>query len=90
MAYDCYAAERSLALLVNCYRDKNQNKQKTSREDDSNSQIPDSKKPAQCAGFLVFGALDRIRTCDRSVRSRVLYPAELRVQVVFGRPDHPG
>ena len=79
MAYDCCAAERSLALLVNCY--KNQNKQKTSRQDDSNSQIPDSKKPAQGAGFLVFGALDRIRTCDRSVRSRVLYPAELRVHL---------
>ena len=30
---------------------------------------------------LLNGALDRIRTCDRSVRSRVLYPAELRVQV---------
>ncbi|CAI8847699.1 hypothetical protein EMIT0P100_210023 [Pseudomonas sp. IT-P100] len=47
------------------------------------SQIPDGKKPALNAGFLVFGALDRIRTCDRSVRSRVLYPAELRVQFVF-------
>ena len=43
--------------------------------------MTDSKKPALKAGFLVFGALDRIRTCDRSVRSRVLYPAELRVQV---------
>ena len=52
------------------------------------TQIPDSKKPASDAGFLVFGALDRIRTCDRSVRSRVLYPAELRVQVVFVKPDH--
>ncbi|CAI8988098.1 hypothetical protein EMIT0P12_80161 [Pseudomonas sp. IT-P12] len=47
------------------------------------SQIPDSKKPALNAGFLVYGALDRIRTCDRSVRSRVLYPAELRVHVWF-------
>ena len=28
------------------------------------------------------GALDRIRTCDRSVRSRVLYPAELRVHLL--------
>ena len=46
------------------------------------SQIPDSKKPALDAGFLVFGALDRIRTCDRSVRSRVLYPAELRVHLL--------
>ena len=47
------------------------------------SQIPDGKKPALNAGFLLYGALDRIRTCDRSVRSRVLYPAELRVQFVF-------
>ena len=30
-------------------------------------------------GFFVFGALGRIRTFDRPVRSRVLYPAELRV-----------
>ena len=90
MVYDCCAAGRSLALLVNCYKDKSQNNHKTSRQDDSNRQIADSKKPAQGAGFLVFGALDRIRTCDRSVRSRVLYPAELRVQVVFDRPDHPG
>ena len=52
--------------------------------------MTDSKKPALKAGFLVFGALDRIRTCDRSVRSRVLYPAELRVQGVFVKPDHPG
>ena len=28
----------------------------------------------------MFGALGRIRTSDRSVRSRVLYPAELRVR----------
>ena len=27
-----------------------------------------------------YGALRRIRTSDRSVRSRVLYPAELRMQ----------
>ena len=51
-------------------------------------QTPESKKPALNAGFLVFGALDRIRTCDRSVRSRVLYPAELRVQVALDKPDH--
>ena len=49
---------------------------------ESKSQIPDSKKPALNAGFLVYGALDRIRTCDRSVRSRVLYPAELRVHLL--------
>ena len=53
------------------------------RERICKSQIPDSKKPALDAGFLVFGALDRIRTCDRSVRSRVLYPAELRVHLVL-------
>ena len=29
--------------------------------------------------FCVYGALGWIRTTDRSVRSRVLYPAELRV-----------
>jgi hypothetical protein len=29
----------------------------------------------------MYGALGRIRTFDRSVRSRVLYPAELRVQI---------
>lgn len=29
--------------------------------------------------FGVYGALGWIRTTDRSVRSRVLYPAELRV-----------
>lgn len=45
-------------------------------------QTSESKKPALNAGFLVFGALDRIRTCDRSVRSRVLYPAELRVHLL--------
>jgi hypothetical protein len=51
-------------------------------------QTLESKKPALNAGFLLFGALDRIRTCDRSVRSRVLYPAELRVQLAFDKPDH--
>jgi hypothetical protein len=40
----------------------------------------ENKKPAIKAGSSLYGALDRIRTCDRSVRSRVLYPAELRVQ----------
>ncbi len=44
------------------------------------------KNPVRKLGFsLVFqqatyGALGRIRTFDRSVRSRVLYPAELRVR----------
>jgi hypothetical protein len=31
------------------------------------------------ASLFLYGALGRIRTFDRSVRSRVLYPAELRV-----------
>ena len=35
-----------------------------------------------CCNQLLNGALDRIRTCDRSVRSRVLYPAELRVHLL--------
>ena len=34
------------------------------------------KNPLKSVGFL-YGALGRIRTSDRSVRSRVLYPAEL-------------
>ncbi len=32
---------------------------------------------------IVFGASGRIRTFDRSVRSRVLYPAELRMRSNF-------
>ena len=36
------------------------------------------KKPGYLAGL--YGALGRIRTSDRPVRSRVLYPAELRVR----------
>ena len=41
---------------------------------------PYTKKP-HCVqwGFFVYGALGWIRTTDRPVRSRVLYPAELRV-----------
>ena len=40
-----------------------------------------AKKPFKNRGlFLMYGALGRIRTSDRSVRSRVLYPAELRVR----------
>jgi hypothetical protein len=41
------------------------------------------KKPA-IAGFLVYGALDKIRTCDRLVRSQVLYPTELRARCPIG------
>src|SRR5690606_34019148 len=44
------------------------------------TRTPGEKKPtANTVGFL-YGALGRIRTSDRSVRSRVLYPAELRVR----------
>ena len=35
------------------------------------------KKPTEVSCFLLHGAPGRIRTSDRSVRSRVLYPAEL-------------
>ena len=44
---------------------------------------PRRQKARTRRAFCFYGALDRIRTCDRSVRSRVLYPAELRVQIVF-------
>ena len=37
------------------------------------------KAPSKIEGaFLLYGAPGRIRTSDRSVRSRVLYPAELQ------------
>ncbi len=39
-----------------------------------------NNKAANAAKSLIYGALGRIRTYDRSVRSRVLYPAELRVR----------
>ncbi|CAI8827280.1 hypothetical protein EMIT0P4_250004 [Pseudomonas sp. IT-P4] len=42
-----------------------------------------AKSPHKMRAFCLYGALDRIRTCDRSVRSRVLYPAELRVHLCF-------
>ncbi len=41
---------------------------------------PNIKKPAKQA--LVYGAPGRSRTSNRSVRSRVLYPVELRVRVL--------
>ena len=37
-----------------------------------------NKKPGTGPGFLFNGALGRIRTSDRLVRSQVLYPAELQ------------
>ena len=39
---------------------------------------PGENKKAPLRGLSVFGAPGEIRTPDRSVRSRVLYPAELR------------
>ena len=46
------------------------------------------KKTRHKAGFLNSGALGRIRTSDRLVRSQVLYPAELRVRKTCpARPD---
>ena len=44
-----------------------------------NKRIIESKKPRYLRGFK-DGASWRIRTSDRSVRSRVLYPAELRMR----------
>lgn len=37
-------------------------------------------KQQRCYYLGEYGASGRIRTSDRSVRSRVLYPAELRMQ----------
>ena len=44
---------------------------------------PDERNPSK------YGALRRIRTSDRSVRSRVLYPAELRMQMAVRRGFEP-
>ena len=38
-----------------------------------------SSIPSIAEGYGEYGASGRIRTSDRSVRSRVLYPAELRM-----------
>ena len=39
------------------------------------------KKPRPCGrGFFNFGAPGTIRTCDRLIRSQVLYPAELQAR----------
>ena len=43
------------------------------------------KKPTEkLVGFFMYGAPGRIRTSDRSVRSRVLYPAELQAHILQG------
>ena len=47
------------------------------------SSIPSSLKVRR------YGASGRIRTSDRSVRSRVLYPAELRMQMAVRRGFEP-
>ncbi len=41
------------------------------------------KRKTRLGGFFLDGASGRIRTSDRSVRSRVLYPAELRMHCLF-------
>ena len=40
------------------------------------------KKTAYLSGYFINGVHDRIRTCDRTLRRRVLYPAELRRQLL--------
>jgi hypothetical protein len=52
----------------------------------SNLEYLDTKKPTSTdAGFFAkYGAPETIRTSDRSVRSRVLYPAELRARFAVG------
>ncbi len=42
------------------------------------------KKTHQLVGFFMDGAPGEIRTPDRSVRSRVLYPAELQAHKLEG------
>ena len=42
--------------------------------------ISQTMKQQDCCYLREDGASGRIRTSDRSVRSRVLYPAELRMQ----------
>ena len=38
-----------------------------------------AKRPAVAGRFALYGAPDRIRTCDPRLRRAVLYPTELRV-----------
>ena len=47
-------------------------------------QVNHSQKNPLMAGFLMNGAPGEIRTPDRSVRSRVLYPAELQAAYFEG------
>jgi hypothetical protein len=49
----------------------------TSRLKGSHLVLRHIQKNRHKGGIFVYGALGRIRTFDRPVRSRVLYPAEL-------------
>ena len=50
---------------------------------------PQTLKQQPCYYLGEDGASGRIRTSDRSVRSRVLYPAELRMQMAVRRGFEP-
>ena len=50
---------------------------------------PQTLKQQLCCYLGEDGASGRIRTSDRSVRSRVLYPAELRMQMAVRRGFEP-
>ena len=48
------------------------------------TQKPQKKAPPKNGrAFLIYGAPEGIRTPDRSVRSRVLYPAELQARILL-------
>ena len=51
--------------------------------------ISQTLKQQRCCYSGEYGASGRIRTSDRSVRSRVLYPAELRMQMAVRRGFEP-
>ena len=51
--------------------------------------ISQTMKQQFCCYLGEDGASGRIRTSDRSVRSRVLYPAELRMQMAVRRGFEP-
>ncbi len=51
----------------------------------SNNRTPSIKKPTDWVGSFMDGAPGEIRTPDRSVRSRVLYPAELQAHNLKAR-----
>ena len=43
---------------------------------------PPSNQGVKSASDFAVGALDRTRTCNPSVRSRIFYPIELRVHIL--------